>query len=145
LHIEAFLEFYGPDFMVDAALANSPLKEYARIWHRGTHFNKLAEQGHKHSGFDIWAGGDDGMELEQQIAEAVITLRDNAEEIRRIRALPDVKTAQLRLGELWPENIVARFPRLPNELLLVCGELGLDIVLCEYLTRGNSTAEKDPS
>jgi hypothetical protein len=129
--MEAVLEFFGRDFAVDAALADSPWKEQALIWHRGSPIGSLG--GQKDSGFSLWVAGDKGAALEEQIAEALEVLEEDSREIRRIRELPDVETARLRFGELWPPNIVARSPRLPSKLLLACGQLDLDIVLCQYL------------
>jgi hypothetical protein len=86
--------------------------------------------------------GSDDSELVQQIADAMEFLQAESIEIRRIRALPGVEKACLRFGEIWPEGIVSHSPRLPSDLLLACGGLGLDIVLCQYLGSGVSN-DKD--
>jgi hypothetical protein len=130
---EVFLEFLGDDFAVDAAIVGSPLRGYARVQRRGENTGGKRGCVCETSGLQICVGGDDSAALEQQIADAMDFLRVEAAEIRRLRGLPGVGAARLRFGDEWPEGIVAHFPTLPSELLLACGELGLDIVLCQYL------------
>jgi hypothetical protein len=139
--MDALLEFRGRDFVVDSALAGSPWRTHAKVWHCGDSTGLRRKRVCEDSGLSVRISNADCAKLEHQIGEALITLQRDIEEIRRIRALPGIESASVRFGELWPEEIVARFPRLPSELLLLCGRLGLDIVLCEYLSSGDSDHE----
>src|SRR5712671_1072169 len=89
---------------------------------------------HETSGLQVCLGGadDDVAGLEQQVTEATNFLEDEAAEIRRLRSLPGVQVARLRFGAFWPVDTGAKLSSFPSSLLLLCGELGLDIVLCEY-------------
>ena len=141
--MDVLFELLGDDFDVDAALAGSPLRECATIWRRG----EVIGRKHgicKNSSLNIWVGGDNDTELEQQITEALEFLRTEAQEIHRLRKLPGVEVGRLRFGELWREGIVARSPCLPAGLLLACGELGIDIVLCQYLTAESREEDSKP-
>lgn len=128
---EVFLELLGDEFDVTAALANSSLREYANVQKRGEIV--LGSRRCDTSGLRIWVGGDDEAGLEIQIAEALAFLREDGEEVRRMCNLAGVQTARLRFGEDWPANIIVHCPHFPSELLLACGELGLDIAINQYL------------
>lgn len=130
---EVYFELTGDSLAVDAAIVDSPLREYARVQRRGESTGGKRGAGYETSGLQVRVGGDDSAALEQQIADAKVFLRVEAAEIRRLRGLPGVAVARLRFGDEWPEGMVAHFPTLPSELLLACGELGLDIVLSQYL------------
>jgi hypothetical protein len=145
---EVFLEFVGDGFAAGAAIVGSPLREYARVQCRGESTGGKRGAVCETSGLQVCVGGDDSAALEQQIADARVFLRVEAAEIRRLRGLPGVAVARLRFGDEWPEGIVAHFPTLPSELLLACGELGLDIVLCQYLVekwREHDTTTSEPT
>ena len=130
---EVYFELLGECFDPNAALASSPLLEFADIQRKGESTGLSRDPVCETSGLQIWIGGDETAGLEEQIVEALHFLREDAQEIRRLRDYPGVDYARLRFGDRWPEGIAAHYPRLPSELLLACGELGLDIVLSQYL------------
>jgi len=130
---EVYFELSGDDFAVDAAIVDSPLREYADIHRRGEATGLKRKPAHETSGLQIWVGGDEEARLEQQISEALEFLHNYTAEIRQLRGLPGISVARLRFGDHWPKGICTYCPVFPSALLLVCGELGLDIVLCQYL------------
>ena len=131
---EVFFELLGEDFAVDAAIAGSPLRDYARVQRRGEATGSKDGKVYETSGLQVCLGGadDEVAGLEQRVAEATNFLEDEAAEIRRLRNLPGVQVARLRFGAFWSEDTGAKFSSFPSSLLLMCGELGLDMVLCEY-------------
>ena len=141
--MDALLEFRGREFAVDSALADSPWRGHAKVWHHGEVIVKRSRRVCEDSGFNLRIGGSGAAELEQQIAEVETTLQCAADEVRRIRAVPGIESACVRFGELWrPDQVAAKFSRLPNHLLLLCGRLGLDIVVCQYLSSGDDDESK---
>lgn len=137
--MDVILEFRGRDFRVNRALADSPWRTHAQVWHRGDSTKMRRNPVCLDSGFTVRIAGANDMPLEQQIGEALTALQTDSNEVRRVRSLPGIESACVRFGELWwLEKTAARFSRLPTELLLLCGGLGLDIVLCEYLTSEDS-------
>jgi hypothetical protein len=129
---EVFFELLGDDFAVDAAIADSSLREYARVQHRSETMSRQSGKTDAPSGLQISLGDDEDAGLEQQVAEAMKFLEDEAAEIRRLCSFPGVQVARLRFGVFWSEDTGAKFSSFPSALLLKCGELRLDIVLCEY-------------
>ncbi len=119
---EVYFELLGDDFDVNAALAGSPLREFARVQPKG-----------ETSGLQIWVGGDAAASLEDQIASALEFLGNDPDELLRLRCFSGVEQGRLRFGELWPEGMAVHFQRFPSDLLLACGKLRLDIVLSQYL------------
>ena len=141
--MDALLEFRGREFAVDSALADSPWRGHAKVWHHGEVTGKRSRRVCEDSGFNLRIGGSGDAELEQQIAEVQTALQRHADEVRRIRAVPGIESACVRFGELWrPDQVVAKFSQLPNHLLLLCGGLGLDIVVCQYLSSGDDDKPK---
>ena len=133
--MDTLFEISGVDFNAEEALRHSPLSELAETWQRGDAYGLTGKQTHSDSGLFIFVGGGDDADLEQQIADVLGFLGEQSAEIRRLRGLPGVTKASLRFGELWnPEKTAGRFSRFPSGLLLTCGQLGLEIVLCQYLT-----------
>ena len=130
---EVYFELSGEDFSVDAAMAGSPLFAHADVHRRGEATGFESEPVFEASGLQVWIGGDEEAGLEQQIREALGFVRNYAAEIRRLRGLPGITVAHLRFSDHWPNGIGAHSAVLPSALLLACGELGLDIVLCGYL------------
>jgi hypothetical protein len=141
--MDKLFEMSGVDFDVEEAIRHSPLHELAETWKRGQTFGLRGKHSCKDSGFSVCIGGDDEADLDRQIADALVFLRDQSDEIRRLRAWPGVTKASLRFGEYWyPEKTVARFSHFSSDLLLACGQLGLEIFLFEYLTSDISENEQ---
>lgn len=136
--MDSFIEIRGVAFDVDEALRQSPLRDFAESWRRGAAVGSSDKLKFPDSGFSVCVGRGDDCDLAGQIADAMKFLQAESCEILRIRALPGVDKACLRFGEIWPEGIVSHSPRLPSHLLLACGQLGLEIVLCQYLGSGVS-------
>jgi hypothetical protein len=137
--MDTFLEIRGRDFDVNGALRLSTLRKCAKPWRRGDAVGSKIKHAFKDSGFSVCVGGGDDCELERQVADALEFLQKESSEICRLRALPGIEKACLRFGEIWPEGVVGRSPLLPSQLLLACGQLGLDIVLCQYLGTDDDT------
>jgi len=137
--MDTFLEIRGRNFDVKGALRLSTLRKCAKPWRRGDTVGSKIKHVFKDSGCSFCVGGGDDCELERQVADALVFLQKESSEIRRLRALPGIEKACLRFGEIWPEGIVGRSPLLPSQLLLACGQLGLDIVLCQYLGTDDDT------
>lgn len=138
---EVYFELLGDSFDPDVALVGSPLLEFADIQRKGEGAGLTRDPVCETSGLQIWVGGNETAGLEEQITEALRFLREDAEEIRRLRRFPGVDYARLRFGDHWPEKVAVHYPLLPSELLLACGELGLDIVLSQYLLEKFSNKE----
>jgi hypothetical protein len=130
---EVYFELFGEAFDPGAALEGSSLPEFARIHRKGKRTDRRPESVYETSGCQICVGGGDSEDLDEQIKDVLNFLRDEAEEIARLRRFPGVEVARLRFGDCWPENIAVHHVRLPSELLLACGELRLEIVLSQYL------------
>jgi hypothetical protein len=123
---DVVFELLGDDLAVDDALTDSALREFARIQRR--------EEGCESSGLQVCLSGtDEDAGFQQQVTEAIRFLENEAAEIRRLRNFPGVRVARLRFGVFWHEDTAVKYSSLPSNLLLKCGELGLDIVICEYL------------
>ena len=133
--METFLEIRGKEFKVAGALRKSPLRPRAKLWRRGQKFGAKRRYAFKDSGVAVWIGGDAEAGLKTQMADVIQFLREEAAEIRRLRSWPGVTRAYVRFGDLWnPAAMVGRVSIFPSEVLLRCGELRLEIVLCQYLT-----------
>jgi hypothetical protein len=137
--MDVILEMIGCDFDVDNALHGSTFRQHAHPWRRGESIGVDFKRTFQHSGFSVCVGGGDDCGLERQLADALEFLHTELSEVRRLRALPGIEKACVRFGEIWPEGIVGRSPCLPSQLLLACGQLGLDIVLCQYLGTDDDT------
>jgi len=140
--MDTFFEIRGSDFDVEDALRPSTLSERAKRWRRGESVGSSGKHVFRDSGFSVCIGGGDECDLDRQVADAMEFLRVESSEIRRLRALPEIEKTCLRFGEVWPKGIFGRSPLLPSQLLLACGQLGLDIVLCQYLETGISDDDK---
>ena len=66
--MDALLEFRGREFAVDCALADSPWRGHAKVWHHGEVTGKRSRRVCEDSGFNLRIGGSGDAELEQQIA-----------------------------------------------------------------------------
>jgi hypothetical protein len=77
---EVFFELLGEDFAVDAAIAGSPLREYARIQRRGEAAGTKDGKVRETSALQVCLGGadDELAGLEQQVTEATNFLEDEA-------------------------------------------------------------------
>src|SRR6266567_3063772 len=106
---EVFFELLGDDFEVDAAIAGSSLCECARVQRRGEAMPSEGGKVYETSGLQICLGDDEDAGLEQQVAEAISFLEDEAAEICRLRSLPGVQVARLRFGAFWSEDTGAKF------------------------------------
>jgi len=73
-------------------------------------------------------------DLPAQVVDAERFLRDNREEIRRLRAFPGVEgitldfPIELRIGK----SVWAQSDRFPASLVTIAGELGLNLELSIY-------------
>ena len=131
--MDVFVEMRGRDFDVGEAKKCNPLGELMESWHKGESLGLKRKREFSDSGFSIYVGGEDDSELAQESLDTVAFLRENAGEIRQLRALPGIDSAYIRFGTVWPSDSLMRVSSFPSDLLLACGELGLGIDLCWYL------------
>ncbi len=87
-----------------------------------------------HAGFD---------EFEEQITDAIVFLKENREEIRRLVEFAGVESAGLDFGVAW-QDVAAQCDRLPATLVRLAGQLGLDLEISHYPISNNaSTSDSD--
>src|SRR6476661_4973569 len=126
----------GPDFDVDTFLATSPF-EICGVRRKGELRFRSKPDGPRNSssGFNADVSTKEWSDLAGQIQDAKGFLSENAEELRRLRSFPGVAGVEmdypieLRIGR---NEIVVQSDRLPADMLLAAGELGIDIVISLY-------------
>lgn len=123
--IGCVLRASGSEFDVDEFLVDSPFEPCA-VWRRG-------EQRYRHkppsenSGFNLEVSNGD---LEEQIAGAVMFLRDRQSEIRRLLDSIGVE-AHLDFG-IARRDVFVQTDFFPSVLIRLAGSLGLGIELSQY-------------
>ena len=130
--MEAILEIFGEKFEVDAALRGSRLRQRAEVHHVGDPVAHRKGEPCANSGFAICISEDADTDLQSQIADVLAFLRQEGEEVKRIRSFAGVEMCRIRFGEIWPLNTGVRYSHFPSNLLAACGQFGIDVVLCQY-------------
>ena len=86
------------------------------------------------SGFNANVSARESSDLPEQVRDATSFLAENEQELRRLRSFPGVDgleldfAVELRIGV----TAVTQSDRLPANLLLAAGRLGIDIVISLY-------------
>ena len=131
--MSAVLRAYGSSFDVDAFLTGCTLPVCA-VKRRGEPvFPASQPNGRRHdrSGVHISVSDADFDEPGGQIAESIVFLRTEAEQIRRLCEWPGVNGVTLDFG-IARRDAAVQCDHFPAELVELAGSLGLSIELSQY-------------
>jgi hypothetical protein len=131
--VSAVLRAYGSSFDVDAFLTGCTLPVCA-VKRRGEPvFPASQSNGRRHdrSGVHISVSDADFDEPGEQIAESIVFLRTEAEQIRRLCEWPGVDGVTLDFG-IARRDAAVQCDHFPAELVELAGSLGLSIELSQY-------------
>jgi hypothetical protein len=123
----------GVGFAVDEFLAGSKLKAIA-VFRRGEPRAPEAQsEGPKlsASGFNVTASGADFSNLQVQIADAILFLEQNQDELARLAAFPGVEILSLDFG-IEERYVAAQSECFPPKLLRIMGNLGISLEVTLY-------------
>ena len=129
------LRAYGAQFSVEDFLRGSTLFA-CQTYRRGEPRVPTRPDGKRWttSGMNVAISDASWGDLPAQVVDAERFLRDNREEIRRLRAFPRVEgitldfPIELRIGK----SVWAQSDRFPASLVTIAGELGLNLELSIY-------------
>ena len=116
--------------MVDRFLEESSLKPYD-VYHKGELRLETSQQLHDSSGFKVEVSAAEFEDFEKQVADAISFLKQNRQELERLRGFPGVEGASLDFG-LYKRDVFCQRDTLPSELLYLAGGIGLDIDLSQF-------------
>jgi nitrate reductase beta subunit len=132
--METFLEISGEKLVVKNILKGLSIQIHAAVWQKGDPMYRGSSKIHKQSGIRINICNK--ITFKQQLIEIDKFLKKYKNEIITLRSNPTVEMAIIRFGVNWLEGTdISKLSYLPNEFMLLCGQLRLDVLLCEYLTR----------
>lgn len=125
----------GTNFVVDNFLAGSTLTPIA-VFRRGHPRSGLPGSPILNaSGFHAIASEADFSQLQVQIADAVGFLEQNKNELERLVGFPGVDVVLLDFG-FEGRDVAAQSERFPPRLLLLLGNLGLELEVTLYPCQG---------
>lgn len=132
------LRAYGSEFVVDSFLEESNLKSYA-IYRRGQPRFEDEFDGklNDSSGLKIDVSDAKLEDLQRQVADAILFLKRNRKELKRLRRFNGVEGACLDFA-LIKRDVPCQYDTLPAALLSLAGSLGLDIELSQFPPRENA-------
>ena len=134
--MEIFIEFYGEKLKVDNILKGSAIKRYSSVWQKGEPEYAGSGKINKQSGVQVRVC--DKETVREQIKEVRKFIEKYRNEIIKLRSLKGIDAAEIRFGLNWYEGKdVMKTSFFPNDFLLLCGKLKIDLKLCEYLTSDN--------
>lgn len=132
----------GTHFDVDTFMSKSPWRDSASVFHRGEATRLRSRPTHEHSGLGVRISDSDEDELESQIRDAMEFLKQERQELERLRAFPGVECLEFRIGVFWWRNTCCQFHSFPAEFSALAGELGIVVTLCVYgVSRDEPEAE----
>jgi hypothetical protein len=131
--MSAILRAYGDHFNVDAFLAGCTLPVCA-VKRRGEPIFRVSKpdgKRHPQSGVHVVASDADFHEFLRSVEEAILFLKVNGEEVRRLCEFPGVEGVTLDFG-VARRDTYTQSDRLPAELVSLAGSMGLAIELSHY-------------
>lgn len=128
--MSCILRISGLNFPAAEFLASTSLLP-DKIWHKGEVAVSGTERKHLDSGFNIIICEESGHNLELQIAEATLFLREQHAELDRLRKFKGVEHITIDFGLEWPGS-VAHFDHLPASFVSLVGQLGIGLELSHY-------------
>jgi hypothetical protein len=131
--MSAILRAYGDHFNVDAFLAGCTLPVCA-VKRRGEPIFPVSKpdgKRHTQSGVHVVASDADFHEFLRSVEEAILFLKVNGEEVRRLCEFPGVEGVTLDFG-IARRDTYTQSDRLPAELVSLAGSMGLAIELSQY-------------
>jgi hypothetical protein len=139
----------GPEFDVDAFLSTSSFK-VTRVHRKGEPRFVTKPDGprRERSGFNVDVSAKEWSDLPGQIDDAKAFLSENEAELLRLRSSPGVEGVQLDFPmdlRIGTKNIAVQSDRLPADILLAAGRLGVDIVMTIYPRPGESESSQEPT
>ena len=135
----------GADFDVDSFLATSSL-EVCALFHKGELRFTTKPDGPRRarSGFNADVSVKEWSDLPGQIQDAKAFVAANEAELRRLRSFAGVEVVALDFPiylRIGTNDIVVQSDRLPADLLLAAGSLGIDIEVTVYPDGETSDAD----
>jgi len=135
----------GADFDVDAFLATSSLEACATFEKGQLRFLTKPDGKHRdRSGFNADVSMKEWSDLDGQIQDAKAFVSANEDELRRLRAFPGVELVELDFPiylRIGTNDVAVQSDRLPADLLLAAGSLGIDIVVTVWPDGGPSDVD----
>ena len=139
----------GRNFDVDKFLKTSPWCDVADTYHRGDPIKlkllhkRLRRKTSSDSGFqiEVTSNGPNG-HINRQIPGVIQFLRKFRKEFQRLGKTKAVESRCLDFGVMWEESTAIKRHFVPAELLILSGELGIDIMISNYGWIDFSTHEK---
>ena len=137
----------GPNFDVDAFLVTSSLKAI-RVRRKGELRFASKPDGPRSecSGFNADVSSKEWSDLPGQIDDAKAFLSEYEAELLRLRSFPGVDGVELDFPthlRIGTNNVAVQTDRLPADILLAAGRLGMDIVMTIY-PRPDESARVEP-
>ena len=130
----------GKEFDVDGFLKDSPWCPES-IHHRGeSKYPHRTDKLHEDAGFSLVASEAEFEFFDEQVADALVFLQNNREEIMRLASFIGLEFKGLDFGVKFTTDIAARFFRFSPELSSAAGSLGLTLELSVY-----GVSQKDDS
>jgi hypothetical protein len=127
------LRAYGDEFDVDAFLNGCTLPVCA-VKRRGEPvFPSTQPNGRRHerSGVNVTVSDADFEDFERQVAESIVFLQANAEQVRRLCAWPRVDGVELDFG-IERRDVIAQSDEFPAALVRLAGLHGIGPALSQY-------------
>ncbi len=126
----------GKNLDIDAFILKSKLRGFAKIY-KGQPALKSKPQGRKvtHSQIGIQTSKADFNDLKKQITDTIRYLKKHQNKLKHIKKTKEVDLAILDFGtnlRIDNKNVFLQSDRLPNQLLQLAGDLGLEIDISIY-------------
>jgi hypothetical protein len=124
----------GPEFDVDAYLKQSTLRPHD-VFRKGERRSKTSSRINEESGFTVTASDADFENLPGQIRDTIIFLREHASELSTLRNFLGVAGIRVDFGfnnRVDGQECAVQVDVFPAELLKLCGEFGIDLLISQY-------------
>ena len=131
--MSAVLRAYGKEFDVDAFLVGCALPVCA-VKRRGEPLDPASKPNsrrHERSGVHVLVSDAEFEAFSQQVEDAIMFLRGDAERILGLCQFPGVEGVTLDFG-IARRDVVAQCDHFPAELIRLAGSLGLAVDLSQY-------------